>query len=124
VTDNLTGLIWLKNANAFGGRTWAQALTDCNTLTNGMHGLTDGSVAGDWRLPHLRELQSLIDYGKSLPPLPSGHPFTGAPVHYYWSSTSVPGADTFAWDVGLYYGNVNRNLKTTAYYIWPVRGGQ
>ena len=26
VTDNLTKLIWLKNANAFGFRTWEQAL--------------------------------------------------------------------------------------------------
>ena len=28
VTDNLTGLIWLKNANCFGTRTWATALSD------------------------------------------------------------------------------------------------
>ena len=28
VTDNLTGLMWLKDANCFGLRTWAQALSD------------------------------------------------------------------------------------------------
>src|SRR3990172_5700801 len=28
VTDNLTGLIWLKNANCFGTRNWASALGD------------------------------------------------------------------------------------------------
>jgi hypothetical protein len=61
VTDNLTGLIWLKNANCFGLRTWALALSDVNGLNTGECGLTDGSVAGDWRLPNVRELQSLID---------------------------------------------------------------
>jgi len=34
VTDNLTGLIWLKNADCFGARDWANALTDCNNLAN------------------------------------------------------------------------------------------
>ena len=47
VTDRLTKLIWLKNANAFGIRTWEQALSDANTLASGSAGLTDGSVAGD-----------------------------------------------------------------------------
>jgi hypothetical protein len=28
VTDNLTGLIWLKNANCFNTRTWIQALSE------------------------------------------------------------------------------------------------
>ena len=44
VTDNLTDLIWLKNANAFNRRPWNQAFTYCNDL-----------VAGgfdDWRLPN------------------------------------------------------------------------
>src|SRR4030067_1969090 len=50
VTDNLTKLFWLKNANAFGERTWEQALSDANTLSSGSHGLTDGSKEGDCRL--------------------------------------------------------------------------
>jgi len=32
VTDNLTALIWLKNADCFGTRVWADALSDCNNL--------------------------------------------------------------------------------------------
>jgi hypothetical protein len=47
VTDNLTGLIWMKNAIAFGIKTWADALTAANTLASGSGGLTDGSQAGD-----------------------------------------------------------------------------
>ena len=35
VTDNLTGLIWLKDANCFGDRTWISALSDANGLASG-----------------------------------------------------------------------------------------
>ena len=36
VTDNLTRLIWMKNANAFGTKTWADALTTANGLKSGV----------------------------------------------------------------------------------------
>ena len=65
VTDHLTGLVWLKNANCFGTRTWANALTSCNSLASGACGLTDGSAAGDWRLPNVVELESLVNIGAS-----------------------------------------------------------
>jgi hypothetical protein len=45
VTDNLTGLMWTKNANLPGSTmTWYQAVDYCNSLTQG--GYTD------WRLPN------------------------------------------------------------------------
>ena len=50
VTDNQTGLIWLKEANCFGLRNWNEALTDCNGLASGSCGLTDGSNVGDWEV--------------------------------------------------------------------------
>src|SRR5204863_123985 len=62
VTDNLTNLVWLKNASPFGLRTWHDALEDCNRLESGSHGLTDGSKCGDWRLPNIKEIESLVDY--------------------------------------------------------------
>ena len=43
IQDNLTGLIWLKDANCFGERTWSQSLSDCNGLTSGQCGLADDS---------------------------------------------------------------------------------
>ena len=72
VTDNCTGLIWLKNANCFEPTEWSVALTDCNDLADGICGLTDGSVVGDWRLPNVKELLSLIDYANNFPALPTG----------------------------------------------------
>jgi hypothetical protein len=134
VTDNLTGLIWLKNANAFGGtRTWEQALTDCNTLNSGEAGLTDGSVEGDWRLPNYFELLSLIDVAFYSPALSNaagtakwteGDPFTGVRSLHYWSSSTSAGTTTYAWLVHLDSGDVNSGLKTNTYDVWPVRGGQ
>jgi len=56
VTDKLTGLIWLKNANCFGEVNWQTALNNANSLANGHCGLTDNSTAGQWRLPNLAEL--------------------------------------------------------------------
>ena len=123
VTDNLTGLIWLKNAECFGPRVWTAALTDANTLNNRECGLTDGSVEGDWRLPNVREMQSLIDYGRYNPALPSGYPFTGAQSEYYWTSSTYPDS-TYAWIMYLGNGSVGLIDKTPTFYVWPVRGGQ
>ena len=106
VKDNLTGLIWLKNANCDGTKTWADALPYCNNLANGTCGLTDGSVAGDWRLPNVKELQSLIHYGVYDPALPNtagtgqwseGDPFTNVQSDYYWSSNTYAGITSSAW---------------------------
>ena len=134
VTDNLTKLIWLKNANAFGGRTWEQALSDANTLSSGSAGLTDGSVAGDWRLPNVKELQSLIDFGYHNPALSSasgtrkwtsGNAFIGVQPFPYWSSTTYSTSTPHAWVVNLSAGYVYRTNKTDSLdCVWPVRAGQ
>ena len=124
VTDNLTGLIWLKNANAFSTQTWATALTSCNTLASGAAGLSDGSTAGQWRLPNVLEIQSLLDFRNASPALPTGHPFTNVQSGSYWSSSTYATATTFAWYASLNFITVNVNAKTNVYYVWPVRGGQ
>jgi hypothetical protein len=124
VTDNLTGLIWLEDANCFGLRNWTPALSDANGLASGSCGLTDGSSAGDWRLPNVRELQSLVDYGEFSPALPDGHPFIGVQMYYYWSSTAHATYSSNAWRVNLGNGHVNDGNKPYAYSVWPVRGGQ
>ncbi|MEA1867153.1 MAG: DUF1566 domain-containing protein [Thermodesulfobacteriota bacterium] len=121
VTDNLTGLIWLKNPDCFGQKTWADALNVCNNLANGSCGLTDGSVAGDWRLPNRRELDSLIDLSQSTP-VPNTASFSGVQSHY-WSSTTLASGVTYAW-VYMDPGKVSYSAKTVPHYVWPVRGGQ
>ena len=133
VTDNLTGLIWLKEANCFGQRIWNNALSDCNELENGQCGLTDGSSAGDWGLPNKKELISLTHEGYYNPALSNtagtgqwsqGDPFTNVQSDGYWSSTTVVHFTNYAWYVGMGNGGVKYYYdKTSLYYVWPVRGG-
>ncbi len=121
VTDNATGLMWVKAPHALAGnggiKLWDDAVDFCNGLIFAGH--------SDWRLPNVRELQSLIDYGKSNPALPSGHPFSGVQSSPYWSSTSNAGYTSGAWYVGLDFGHINGPTKaSTSYHVFPVRNNR
>jgi Protein of unknown function (DUF1566) len=130
VRDNLTGLIWLKQANCFGPQLWLNALQAVNTVASPNCGLSDGSVAGDWRLPNIKELQSLIHFGSFSPalsnaagtgPWTEGDAFSGVEHHGYWSSTST-GAGS-AWLVALGSGSAIAVAIDGTYLVWPVQGG-
>lgn len=135
VTDNLTGLIWLRNANCEdaageitktgGFLNWADSLTWSNNLASGKCGLADGSQAGQWRLPSIRELKSLIDRSKNYPAaLPAGHPFTNIQTDRYWSSSTYVHSTDRAWSVQMVDGHLLHYNKAGSIYVWPVRGGQ
>lgn len=133
ITDNLTGLIWLKNANCFGMRDWDSALSDCNGLATGSCGLTDGSGPGDWRLPNVKELSSLIHYGVNNPTLPNtsgagrwaeDDPFSDVQSDYYWTSTTQWNLAGLEWYVDFSVGNIYWDDKSVSNYVWPVRGPQ
>ena len=133
IRDNLTGLIWLKDANCFGTRTWNNTLSDANGLASGSCGLTDDSSAGYWRLPNMNELANLVHKGYYDPAVSNtagtgqwseGDPFSNVQSLYYWSSTTFAYFTVHAWLVDMYDGYVIVNGKTSNYYVWPVRGGQ
>jgi hypothetical protein len=120
VTDNLTGLMWTKNANMPGsGVTWQGALDYVATTVNSGAGTCGHS---DWRLPNINELRSLVDYSRSRPALPGEHPFTNVQILYYWSSSNNTDA---AATVIMLDGKVNYLLKyySSNFYVWPVRAG-
>jgi hypothetical protein len=140
VTDNLTGLIWLKDvscATINGTRSDKNsALTKANNLNTGQCNLSDNSSPGDWRLPNVRELESLIHAGFSYPALPntagtgqwtSGNPFlfsdTGI-FDTYWTSTltTLPPGDILYWSMDLGVGKVFQSNVTSTYILWPVKG--
>ena len=77
VRDNFTGLIWLRQADCLGQVGWSEALARSNALAEGECELSDGSAPGDWRLPNIRELMSLISVSVAHSALPEGHPFEG-----------------------------------------------
>lgn len=124
--DNLTGLIWLQNANCFGSQTWAAAVNDANNLQSGSCGLTDGSVAGDWRLPNSNELASLAHAGQDETYVWLAAQGFVMPVGNWWTSTTYAVNTSGAWVIGMQYGNLLNYAKTesSGIYVWAVRGGQ
>ena len=95
-TDRLTGLVWMKNAGCFAPSNWSAALNSANLLASGQCGLTDGSTAGQWRMPNVNELESLVDISQSNPAVSGGSPFTNiAMANAYWSSSSYMAASPF-----------------------------
>jgi hypothetical protein len=103
VLDKLTGLIWLKDANCLGSRPWAGALAAIDDLNAGEFrrclSYTPGTFT-NWRLPNVKELQSLIDFGQSSPAaLPPEHPFKGVGAVYHSSTTREQYFPDDAWAV-------------------------
>ena len=113
VTDTLTGLIWMKNAGSIKTSNWENAIQSCSTLAHLSYGLWDGSYAGDWRLPNIRELYSLIDFGHYNYALPDGHLFINV-MSNYWSSTIYAGNPGYAIFLNLISGNMNYTSRTSS----------
>jgi hypothetical protein len=130
VTDNLTGLIWLKNASCFTPTIWSSALADVNQLASGSCGLTDGSVAGQWRLPNIVELESIVDVSANNPVVTAGSPFTNVSNGIYWSSTAYFGGEegtTNSWAIRFSDGRhmndtVSNVIATSNNAVWAVKG--
>ncbi|MBX9598302.1 MAG: DUF1566 domain-containing protein [Burkholderiales bacterium] len=124
ITDNLTGLMWIKDLNTINnGATarWSRALAIIAQLnTSGECGYKD------WHLPTLNELSSLLNYGEISPSawLMTGG-FVGVQANNYWSSTSfAPATHSYAWRVSFSDGSVNWTGNLNDHYVWPVRGGR
>lgn len=123
---------------------WTDALAKAAALFDGCPdcggtnmdcGLTDGSIAGQWRLPNLRELQSLVHYGEYGPALPdtAGTGKASGGTRYRLCIGFPIGRPRrmfpnpwWAWVVFLNNGKVFVREKDNDdhYYAWPVRGGQ
>jgi serine/threonine protein kinase len=122
-TDNRTGLIWLKNANCFGKQNWKTAMQRVAKLADGQCGLSDGSKAGDWRLPTKEEWEAMVDKRYIMPALSNTYAFFGVQANNYWSSSTYARNMSIAWYVILNNGIVSGYYKNFTSYVWPVRGG-
>lgn len=111
--DNLTGLMWARAADGT-ARTWAAAIDYANQSTYA--GFTD------WRLPNVREMRSLIHYGRDTVSWLAGVGFTGLnSSRRYWTSTTSYYNTATSWYVGLSQGVSYVATKTAAYYVLLVR---
>ena len=113
VTDTCTGLMWQKDTADVNGDgeisegrgggdqvRWCEALAYCDNLSFAGH--------DNWRLPNVRELQSVVDYGRSHPAI---DPVFGAASWFYWSSTSVANDPRDAWSVVFNDGVVTPTIS-------------
>jgi hypothetical protein len=113
VADALTGLRWMKKADLCGAVSWKEALEKVAELSA-------GDNKNNWRMPNIRELESLIDASQSYPALSDRHPFTDT-GDVYWSSTSS--SFEYDWAMALYLdkGAVGVGFKTgDPFLVWPV----
>ncbi|MFW5741014.1 MAG: DUF1566 domain-containing protein [Myxococcota bacterium] len=119
VSDRLTELTWLRDANIAGfPYTWSEALDLIAEMNHNGHADHD-----DWRLPSCRELRSLISYQTRRPALPEGHPFEQVYPSWYWSGTTAAVHPSYAWYVNMDGGRMFYGHKDQSYLAWPVRGG-
>jgi len=114
-TVTVSGLVILKNASCLGSMTWNSAKDTAANLSASTApaqcNLTDGSTAGQWRLPSIDEIHT-IRYNKSL--------LSNVQPTYYWTSrVSV---------LAGYYGVLNMSNgqdgshpQSNLYYFVPVR---
>ena len=127
VSDNLTNLVWLRNANCFGAQTLDNATLDAAGLKSGECGLTDDSVEGDWRLPTFEELSGLKADSHTRNPnylsgswIIPGTPFLSVQPNYYWSTTNCS-LTGLAWFRAVGFDFACTAATCDDQYAWPVR---
>jgi hypothetical protein len=123
VTDLATGLMWIKDPSAIGGvwgtpgnpstMTWAEAIDACEELKYAGH--------SDWRLPNIKELESLIDYSKENPCIDQDSFENTQDGDYWGGSMTQHGCDNiFKPSMGGGGKNWTPN-KDEGNYVRPVR---
>ena len=113
VTDTSTALTWQKASSS--GKTWEQALVYCEGLSLG--------ARTDWRLPTIKELNSLVDYSLYGPAINTTY-FPNTVSSFYWSSTTDASYTNSAWCVDFLFGVDYMGYKGSNYDVRAVRGGQ
>ena len=112
VKDNNTGVMW-QSTSTSDKFDWYHAIAYCADL----------EYAGydDWRLPTLRELASIMDFGGDSYAINR----TYFPVLYIgrtWTSKQIFSDSTRAWDISFTTGELERALKSETYYVKCIRG--
>lgn len=113
VKDNNTGLTWQKNI-LHQTMTWEDALIYADSIV--LQGYED------WRLPNVKELQSLVNIKVSKPAIDMTI-FTNMVSGRFWSSTSMTNSSNKAWDLNNDFGIISYNDKSNKQYVILVRGG-
>ena len=116
VITSSAGLMWQDNSEAKNTtRKWKEALNYCAKLSLAGH--------SDWRLPSIKELQSIVDVGRYKPSIQKGFKNVNTSLSY-WSSSVHVSNSKYAWIVSFKSGYTNNDDKTGEYCVRCVRGKQ
>lgn len=112
VTDNATGLMWQQNEAGTG--VWEDAIDYCENIL---------TLAGysDWRLPNIKELETLLDFSRISGPAINTAYFPNAMSDYYWSSTAYFDFTDAAADIDFSSTSVNTLWTHSMTDIYNVR---
>lgn len=110
-TDSTTGLMWQDGYKA--SLKWGEAIGYCEALSLGGY--------SDWRLPNIKELQSIIDRSR-YPAIKSG--FVNPSSIEHWSSTTYPLHPDYAFLVYFSNGYSYARQKSYSPLVRCVRLGQ
>lgn len=115
--DRLTKRMWLKQTEVMMQPVnWEKALETVNTLNAQK---TGGHI--DWRLPNIRELESLVDLNRHSPALSPKQLFNDI-AQGYWSSTTSVYEKRYAWVLYPQDGAVGVGYKPLPeFHVWAVR---
>ena len=125
VRDNVTGLIWEVKTDdgSIHDRdnryTWQEAQ---DVFAQSLNSSRFGGFS-DWRVPSMKELTYLVDYGTYNPAVNTDFfHYTGS-SSLYWSSTAYADDTSYTWSIFFDYGyDYYFTYKLFTYYVRAVRG--
>jgi hypothetical protein len=152
ITDNNTGLMWEKKDDSRrihdqdNTYTWWDGVTPGSPMNGTMVTVflatlnTPPCFAGhcDWRIPNVKELQSIVDYENFGPAVNAAfHNAQGCPrctnvtlascsctyLGGYWSATTYFGKSGSAWGVSFVSGGLFEAVESAGSLVRAVRGG-
>lgn len=117
ITDRASGLMWQK-ADSVVGMDWEKALAYAEAST----------IAGyeDWRLPNVKELQSIVDYSRS--PSATDKAAIGPAIDttFFFITELDAGTTEYTQDYGYFWSSTSayfNPLVSGYYYAWYVAFG-
>ena len=108
--DPKTGLEWQRNSP--GKMTWDKAMEYAKTLSIG------GTM--DWRLPNVKEFETLLDRTRYRPEMRSDIPFRD--TLSYWTRTTFEEGTNSAWIMIFDGAYILSYYKRNMYHVHCVRG--
>jgi len=112
--NEMRDLVWQDSSDAkVVQKDWQGAKAYCEELILG--------EKDDWRLPNIKELQSIVDINEYKPAIKKEFKNVSE-KGYYWSSTVDISSEGYAWNVGFNYGVTSKDSILNEFYVRCVRG--